>query len=190
MDDRTLRIAIIVIGHFMWLSTPALRMIGGSRRHDLRAAAPRYVSLYPVLVWVPLVVATLLIKGQHPIDATFQIAGVVIAFIGSTFGAWSMWSLGRSYGAKLDVFEGQRLKTNGPFAVVRHPLYLGVIVYHVGAALALESLSVLAVAALFVVPYTAIRIGYEEKVLRDAFADRYDEYARRTPMLLPLPRQS
>lgn len=188
MDDRTLRIAIIVIGHIMWLSTPLLRMVGGTRRHELRAAAPRYVSLYPVLVWVPLVGATLLINGQHPIDTSFQVAGVVIAFIGSVFGAWSMWSLGRSYGARLDVFEGHRLKTNGPFAVVRHPLYLGVIVYHVGAALALESLSVLAVAALFVVPYTAIRIGYEEKLLRDAFGGGYDEYARRTPMLLPLSR--
>ena len=188
MDDRTLRIAIIVIGHIMWLSTPLLRMIGGTRRHALRAAAPRYVSLYPVLVWVPLVVATLVIKGQHPIDQGFQVAGVAIALAGSAFAAWSMWSLGRSYGARLDVFEGQRLRTDGPFAVVRHPMYLGVIVYHVGAALALESLSVLAVAALFVVPYTAIRIGYEEKLLRDAFAERYDDYARRTPTLLPLPR--
>lgn len=84
--------------------------------------------------------------------------------------------------------EGQTLKTDGLFAVVRHPMYLAVIAYHVGAALALQILSVLAVAALFVVPYTAIRIGYEETLLRDAFGDRYEEYARRTPALLPLPR--
>ncbi len=188
MDDRTLRVAIIVIGHLMWLSTAALRIVRGSRRHSLRADAPWYVSLYPVLVWIPLVVATLFIKGQRPLDESFQLAGLAIALAGSLFGAWSMWSLGGAYGAKLDVFEGHTLKTNGPFAVVRHPMYLAVIVYHVGAGLALESLSVLAVAAVFVVPYTAIRIGYEETVLRDAFGDRYLEYARRTPKLLPLPR--
>lgn len=188
MDDRTLRIAIILIGHLMWLSTPALRFVGRSRRHSLRADAPWYASLYPVLVWVPLVGATLFVKGERELADSLQVAGLAIALAGSLFGTWSMWSLGRGYGAKLDLFEGHGLKIDGPFAVVRHPLYLAVIVYHVGAALALESLSVLAVAALFVVPYTAVRIGYEEKVLRDAFGERYEEYARRTPTLLPLPR--
>ena len=188
MDDRTLRIAIIVIGHIMWLSTAALRFVRGSRGYSLRAQAPWWVSFYPPLVWVPLVVATLFIKGERELDDSLQVVGLVTAFVGSTFGAWSMWSLGKAYGATLDLFAGHRLKTNGPFAVVRHPMYLAIIVYHVGAALALESLSVLAVAALFVVPYTAIRIGYEERVLRDGFGADYEAYSARTPMLLPLPR--
>ena len=188
MDDRTLRIAIILIGHLMWLSTVALRLIRRSRRRGLRAQAPWYVTYYPPLVWVPLVVATLFIKGERELDDTTQLVGLAVAFAGSAFGAWSMWSLGRAYGTSLDLFGDHRLKTDGPFAVVRHPMYLAVVVYHVGAALALESLSILAVAALFVVPYTAIRIGYEERVLREGFGERYDEYARRTPMLLPLPR--
>ena len=188
MDDRTIRIAIILIGHLMWLSTAALRFVRRSRGHSLRAAAPWYVSFYPPLVWVPLVVATLFVKGERELEDGFQMAGLAIAFAGSTFGAWSMWSLGQAYGAKLDLFAGHRLKTDGPFAVVRHPMYLAIIVYHVGAALALESLSVLAVAAVFVVPYTAIRIGYEERVLHDGFGADYEAYAGRTPMLLPLPR--
>lgn len=188
MDDRTLRVAIIVIGHLMWLSTAALRLVRGHREHALRAEAPWYVSLYPPLVWVPLVGATLLVKGEHEIDDQAQLVGLAIAFAGSAFGAWSMWSLGRAYGTGLDLFRGHELKTNGPFAVVRHPMYLAVIVYHVGAALALESLSILAVAAAFVVPYTALRIVYEERVLREGFGERYEAYARRTPLLLPLPR--
>lgn len=188
MDDRTLRIAIIVIGHLMWLSTAALRLVRGSRARSLTARAPWYVSFYPPLVWVPLVVATLFIKGERELDDSFQAAGLAMALIGSTFGAWSMWSLGHAYGAKLDLFAGHRLKTDGPFAVVRHPMYLAIIVYHVGAALALESLSVLAVAALFVVPYTAIRIGYEEQVLRAGFGAEHETYASRVPLLLPVPR--
>lgn len=188
MDDRTLRIAIIVIGHLMWLSTAALRLVRGQREHALRVEAPWYVSLYPPLVWVPLVGATLVIKGEHELDDAAQLVGLAIAFTASAFGAWSMWSLGRSYGTGLDLFTGHALKTNGPFAVVRHPMYLAVIVYHVGAALALESLSILAVAALIVVPYTALRIVYEEHVLREGFGERYEAYARRTPLLLPFPR--
>ena len=188
MDDRTLRVLIIVIGHIMWLSTAALRFVRGSREYGLRAQAPWWVSFYPPLVWVPLVGATLFIKGERELDDSLQLVGLATAFVASTFGAWSMWSLGRAYGATLDLFAGHRLKTDGPFAVVRHPMYLAIIVYHVGAALALESLSVLAVCALFVVPYTAVRIGYEERVLRDGFGTDYEAYAARTPMLLPLPR--
>lgn len=188
MDDRTLRILIILIGHLMWLSTAALRLVRGPRAHSLRVQAPWWVSLYPPLVWVPLVVATLVVKAEHEIGDAAQLVGLLTALAGSGFATWSMWSLGRSYAAKLDLFDGHTLKTDGPFAVVRHPMYLGIIVFHTGAALALESLSVLAVAAAFVVPYTAIRIGYEERVLREWFGARYEEYARRTPLLLPLPR--
>jgi len=96
-----------------------------------------------------------------------------------------MWSLGRSYGIRMDVFEGHSLKTDGPYAVVRHPMYLGIVLFHLGASLALQSPLLLAATALFVVPFTAVRIGAEEKVLRDAFGERYLRYAERVPALIP-----
>jgi protein-S-isoprenylcysteine O-methyltransferase Ste14 len=117
-----------------------------------------------------------------------QVAGVGLALAGSLFAAWTMWSLGKSYGVRTDVFEGHRLKASGPFAVVRHPQLLGIITYHVGASLALESLALLAITAVAIVPYTAIRVGAEERVLRAAFGPEYDAYSARVPRLLPLPR--
>jgi protein-S-isoprenylcysteine O-methyltransferase Ste14 len=96
-----------------------------------------------------------------------------------------MWSLGTSYGIRLDVFSGHRLKTDGPYAIVRHPMYLGIVLFHVGATLAFESLLLLAATLLYVVPLTAIRISYEERVLREAFGDRYADYQRAVPPLLP-----
>jgi len=188
LDDRTIRIAIIVIGHLMWLSTAALRVLRGQREHALRARAPLLVRYYTALVWIPLVIATLLYKWPHDIAYGLQLLGLVLALGGSLFGAWSMWSLGRGYGIGLDIFTGHRLKTDGPFGIVRHPMYLGIITYHVGAALALESLSLLAATALIVVPYTAWRIGYEERVLEEAFRAEHVRYAATTPRLLPLPR--
>ena len=188
MDDRTLRVAIIVIGHLMWLSTAALRALRGHREHRVVRRASWFVESYPVLVWIPLVLATILFKGSVEIADGLQLAGVAFALAGALFAAWAMWSLGRSYGVRTDLFAGHRLKTDGPFALVRHPMYLGILVYHVGASLALESPTLLASTALAVLPYTAARIVAEERVLRAGFVDEYERYRARVPTLLPLPR--
>src|SRR5262249_15331006 len=114
-----------------------------------------------------------------------QYAGFAIALASALFAAWAMWSLGTSYGIRLDVFAGHRLKIDGPYALVRHPMYLGIVLFHVGATLALESLLLLAATLLYVVPLTAVRIAYEERVLQEAFGDRYAAYQRSVPPLLP-----
>jgi protein-S-isoprenylcysteine O-methyltransferase Ste14 len=188
LDDRTIRAAIIVIGHVMWLSAAALRILRGQRRHWISERASWLVEHYTLLVWVPLVVATFLFTGQVELAEGWQLAGAAVALGGALFAAWAMWSLGRAYGIRTDLFEGHTLKTDGAFAVVRHPMYLGAVVYHVGASLALESVGLLLITALFVLPYTSIRIGAEERVLRSGFGPAWDAYAVRVPALLPVPR--
>jgi len=64
-------------------------------------------------------------------------------------------------------------------------MYLGIVLFHLGASLALESALLLFATAVFVVPFTAVRIGAEEKVLKDAFGERYLRYAERVPALVP-----
>jgi protein-S-isoprenylcysteine O-methyltransferase Ste14 len=64
-------------------------------------------------------------------------------------------------------------------------MYLGIVLFHAGASLAMESSLLLAITALFVVPYTAVRIAAEEKVLREAFGESYLRYAARVPALIP-----
>lgn len=184
MDDRSLRIAVLLSAHIMFLSAAALRILRGHREHRLVADAPWWIQYYPPLVWLPFVVAY-----AQPLaidlDMSLRYAGLAVAAASAAFAAWGMWSLGRSYGIRMDIFESHSLKTDGPFALVRHPMYLGIVLFHAGASLAMESSLLLAITALFVVPYTAVRIAAEEKVLREAFGDRYLRYAERVPALLP-----
>ena len=122
----------------MWLSTAALRFL----RSDRAPAAPRrsrLIELYPYLVWIPLVLATFFATGQMELGQTWQLAGVGIALAGSLLAAWAMWTSRR------------------------YPKYVGILDYHVGAALALESVSLLAATALIVVPYTAARVAAESR---------------------------
>src|SRR3989454_4659846 len=100
----------------------------------------------------------------------------------------SMWSLGRSYGIRMALFEGHRLVTEGPYRVVRHPMYLGILSFHIGAIFALQSLLLLAATALYVVPFTAVRIVAEERVLLQGFGDAYVAFVRRVPALVPFAR--
>lgn len=138
MDDRTLRIAIVAIGHVMWLSTAAIRTFRGGRGLGAPRGAAWPIKLYPYLVWIPLVLATFFATGQAELAPDWQIAGVAIALVSSLLAAWSMWTR-----------RGGR--------------YVGIVGYHVGAALALESIALIAATAVLVLPYTAMRIAAESR---------------------------
>jgi protein-S-isoprenylcysteine O-methyltransferase Ste14 len=191
VDDRSIRIAVLLAAHVIFLSAAALRIVRGERRHLLRTEAAWWIQYYPPLVWLPFVLAYAQVAWLPSlIPATalatgVQLAGLAIAIGSALFAAWGMWALGRSYGIRLDLFEGHTLKTDGAFALVRHPMYLGIVAFHLGASLALESVALVILTAIVVVPLTLARIAAEEGVLREAFGP-YGDYARRVPALIPI----
>jgi protein-S-isoprenylcysteine O-methyltransferase Ste14 len=190
VDDRAIRVAVLLAAHIIFLSAAALRIVRGQRNHLLRTEAPWWIQYYPPLVWIPFVLAysaAAWLTGLVPsvdLAREVQLAGLAIAVASALFAARGMWTLGRSYGIRLDLFEGHTLKTDGVFALVRHPMYFGIVAFHVGASLALESVPLLILTAVAVVPLTLARIAAEERVLREGFS-AYAEYARRVPALVP-----
>ena len=187
MDDRALKIAVLLAAHAIFLSAAALRIIRGVRVHQLKTDAPWWIQYYPPLVWVPFLVAYV---QPLAIDLPLgiRLAGLGLGILSALFAAWAMWSLGKSYGIRMDIFAGHRLVTQGPYSLVRHPMYLGIVLYHTGATLVLQSPLLLALTAFVIVPFTALRIAYEERVLCAAFGDRYARYQRDVPVLVPFVR--
>ncbi|MDP9265331.1 MAG: isoprenylcysteine carboxylmethyltransferase family protein [Chloroflexota bacterium] len=188
MDDRALRIALVLAGHIIWLSAAALRILRGRRAHQLRGGAPWWIEYYPPLVWLPLLGVLIARPFSLDLDPTVRYAGLALAWSAALFAAWAMWSLGRGYGIRTDLFAGHELKTDGAYGLVRHPMYLGVIAFHVGASLALVSLMLLVATAILIVPYTAARSAAEERLLRRAFGRSFAAYAAAVPALVPSPR--
>jgi protein-S-isoprenylcysteine O-methyltransferase Ste14 len=78
---------------------------------------------------------------------------------------------------KIQQERGQRVITTGPYAIVRHPMYSGGILYFVGLPLLLGSWIGLALAPILIAALT-LRIGVEERTLTEALPD-YADYARR-----------
>jgi protein-S-isoprenylcysteine O-methyltransferase Ste14 len=187
MDDRSLRIGVLLAGHIIFLSAGALRILRGQRKHLLRSEATWFLQYYPPLVWLPFLVAYFFPLALD-LPMSLRIAGLAIAITSAVFAAWAMWSLGRSYGIRMDLFEGHRLVTGGPYRLTRHPMYLGIVSFHVGATMAMESLVLLVATLVYVIPFTAIRIAAEDRVLARGFGEEFRAFAGRVPALVPLPR--
>jgi len=187
MDDRALRISVLLAAHLIFLSAGALRIIRGTRGHLLRSSEPWWLQYYPPLVWIPFVVAYFFPVAVD-LPMAVRVAGLVLAVASAVFAAWGMWSLGKSYGIRMDLFEGHRLITSGPYRVTRHPMYFGIVSFHVGATLAMESLALLVITLAYVIPFTALRIRAEDRVLATGFGEEFQAFAGRVPALVPFAR--
>src|SRR5256714_2765720 len=114
-----------------------------------------------------------------------RLAGLAIPVGSALFAAWAMWSRVKSYDIRMDLFEVHRLITGGPYRITRHPMYLGIVSFHVGATLAMESLALLVITLVYVIPFTAVRIRAEDRVLAAGFGDEFRMFAGRVPPPVP-----
>ena len=76
MDDRALRISVLLAAHVIFLSAGALRIIRGQRGHLLRSHDAWWLQYYPPLVWVPFVIAYFF---PFPIDLPMPVRLVGLA---------------------------------------------------------------------------------------------------------------
>ena len=74
--------------------------------------------------------------------------------------------------------------TGGPYAVVRHPQYSGLLLMIVGALVQWPTVLTLVMAPILSVTYVGLA-RREERVMRERFGTAYDEYACRTPAFVP-----
>jgi protein-S-isoprenylcysteine O-methyltransferase Ste14 len=79
------------------------------------------------------------------------------------------------------------LRTTGPYAVTRHPIYTGVLLMLLGTTLAFGAGSYLAALAAGAAGLIQ-NMHAEEKLLVHAFGARYEAYRRAVPALIPIPR--
>lgn len=107
----------------------------------------------------------------------------ILATAGLAYSVWGLAYLQRSFSI---IPEARQMVTGGPYALSRHPVYLGEITTAIGVNIATGGwLSALAVA--YFIACELLRIRWEERVLERAFPHDYLEYAGRVPRYLPNP---
>jgi protein-S-isoprenylcysteine O-methyltransferase len=111
--------------------------------------------------------------------------GVAVMVGGLAVRLWSQAVLGRYYTSTLLHAADQPVLASGPYRLLRHPGYGGLLLAWLGAGLATTNWAVaLAIALLMVIAYS-YRIAAEEAMLLGAFGDGYKEYMARTWRLIP-----
>ncbi|WP_455363545.1 methyltransferase family protein [[Eubacterium] cellulosolvens] len=106
----------------------------------------------------------------------------------STYSTFS--KLLRRVELKQDLGRTERLVVRGPYRLVRHPLYLAVLLSIVGWGLLLDLTFVLLAAPLALLWFNFVVMPYEERELVALFGRDYEEYMKRVRRLLPIPRSS
>jgi protein-S-isoprenylcysteine O-methyltransferase Ste14 len=113
--------------------------------------------------------------------------GSLLYFPGMSLTLWGRLALGKYYfvstGFGAQLFAGHRLITSGPYAIVRHPMYSGLILASIGGLLIYFTWTMLFFACF--APLITTRAFREEKVLAAEFVEQWQDYRHRVPMFLP-----
>lgn len=92
--------------------------------------------------------------------------------------------MGRFFSVEITIQENHQLIKNGPFSYVRHPRYLGIVIFSLGIALIFNSLAGIIISLLIFFTLKR-RISAEEKILAEKFGDEWTKYAKKTPGFIP-----
>lgn len=126
-------------------------------------------------------------RGWIPRPAPFpygvQAAGVALTVLGIGFAVWARMILGSNWGMPMTLREKPDLITAGPYGLVRHPIYTGIIFAMLGTALTVGAWWFFVLLIAF--GYFLISALQEEKDMVQHFPDAYPAYMARTKRLIP-----
>jgi protein-S-isoprenylcysteine O-methyltransferase Ste14 len=127
-----------------------------------------------------------------PVAALSGVLGIAFAVFTISLAAASVWlmksavrTLGKQWAVAARLVEGHKLITEGPYAYVRNPIYTGMFGMLIATGLATEHWIALIVAVIVFAAGLVIRVRTEEKLLRAAFGQEFEDYARRVPAVIP-----
>src|SRR3984957_11654607 len=162
---------------------------GAKTTQRLEPRAPRILRVLTFLVVIVLCSTTpnplpwLFLKLWPPGIWPFCI-GAAIAIAGVLFAVWAREHLGSNWSSAVTIKQGHELITTGPYAVVRHPIYTGILIGFLGMAIAISEVRGFIDFGLIFLAFW-IKLRMEEQWMRAQFGEVYSTYARRTAALVP-----
>jgi protein-S-isoprenylcysteine O-methyltransferase Ste14 len=113
-----------------------------------------------------------------------RIPGLALLLGGTAFAIWARLALGAMWSATPTVKEEHRLRTGGPYAITRHPIYTGMLSMLLGSALLVGAGRWIVSFPVFLV-LLQFKIRTEERLMLAEFPNDYPRYRQRVPQLVP-----
>jgi protein-S-isoprenylcysteine O-methyltransferase Ste14 len=172
----------------LWIVEAAL----GLRRAQGHRQGSRRVELLwqlGAVVFVILAVRFLphLLRRLTDRSRWIELPGLVLLVASTAFTIWARQSLGGMWSVAPNMLqENHELRTTGPYAITRHPIYTGLSGMLLGTVL-LNGAGALLVILLVGLVALAVRIPTEERLMTATFPEEYARYREHVPRLIPHP---
>ena len=148
----------------------------------------RIIIFAGALLIAPWTARTLGESRIWPISDYGAYALVGLMLVGLALTWWARIQLGRLWSSAITRKDEHRLVDSGPYALVRHPIYTGIIIALVATA-ATEATPVALLGAAIIAIGLWVKARAEERFLAAELGpDAYESYRRRVPMLVPFVR--
>lgn len=172
----------ITLGYDLVLS--ATRHVDAEAAKD-RAQLPLHIAV-TVGLWAGIWVATAADGLDMPGGRTWPVvAGFVIAWGGFAFRIWAIRTLGRYFTKTLTTVDDQPVIDFGPYRLVRHPSYTGLVAILFGIGVMLGNWLSLALCFGTTLGAFTFRMLSEERMLRRELGEPYERYAATHKRLIP-----
>jgi protein-S-isoprenylcysteine O-methyltransferase Ste14 len=110
--------------------------------------------------------------------------GAAVTVGGLLFAVWARLHLGTNWSQSVTIKQDHQLIVSGPYALVRHPIYTGILTGFLGSAIALGQVrGAIGFVLVFLVLWYKLRM--EEQWMRAQFGAPYEAYSRRVAALVP-----
>lgn len=112
------------------------------------------------------------------------LAGLALVVAGLAFTVWARVVLGGNWSGTVTLKHDHEIVTAGPYRLIRHPIYTGLLVAFLGSAIARGEWRGLVAVAIVAIAFWR-KLGVEERWLEESFGSAYADYRRRTWALIP-----
>jgi protein-S-isoprenylcysteine O-methyltransferase Ste14 len=126
----------------------------------------------------------LLTRQVVPRGIPERLAGVSITMLGLSLSVCARKYLGRYWSSRPAIKVDHKLIRTGPYRLVRHPIYTGILVGFLGTAIAMGRVWALLLVLVILCSFL-LKIRAEEKLLLEEFGEAYSQYKKEVKALIP-----
>ena len=178
--------------NFVWLVVGAYWAIGALRAKPTVRREPAFMrGVQTVFLFLAYL---LLLSGRAragvlglrfvPPDPGIEWAGISVLVAGAAVAIWARTILGSNWSGMVTVKHDHELVRRGPYALVRHPIYTGLLLCFLGTAVAHGEVRGLVALAIAFIGWS-YKAGIEERFMEEQFGDEYARYKKGTKKLIP-----